>query len=70
MSKSSGELFERAGKVMPGGVNSPVRAYKSVGMTPLFIEKAKGNRIFDVEGREYIDYVGSWRTFRLPTRCS
>lgn len=60
MSKSSKELFDRAGKVMPGGVNSPVRAYKSVGMTPLFIEKAKGNRIYDVEGREYIDFVGSW----------
>ncbi len=58
--KNSGELFERAKKVMPGGVNSPVRAYRSVGMDPLFIESAKGNRIYDVEGREYIDFVGSW----------
>ena len=58
--KDSGALFERAKKVMPGGVNSPVRAYRSVGMDPLFIESAKGNRIYDVEGREYIDFVGSW----------
>ena len=58
--KDSGALFERAKKVMPGGVNSPVRAYRSVGMDPLFIESAKGNRIYDAEGREYIDFVGSW----------
>ena len=57
---NSSALFERAKKVMPGGVNSPVRAYRSVGMDPLFIESAKGNRIYDAEGREYIDYVGSW----------
>lgn len=60
MKANSGELFSRAKKVMPGGVNSPVRAYKSVEMDPLFIEKAKGNKIYDVEGREYLDYVGSW----------
>lgn len=53
-------LFERAKKVMPGGVNSPVRAFKSVGMTPLFIERGKNNRILDADGNEYIDYVGSW----------
>ena len=58
--KDSGALFERAKKVMPGGVNSPVRAYRSVGMDPLFIESARGNRIYDAEGREYIDFVGSW----------
>ena len=58
--KNSEALFQRAKEVMPGGVNSPVRAFKSVGMTPRFIEKAKGNRIYDVEGNEYIDYVGSW----------
>ena len=57
---TSSELFERAKKVMPGGVNSPVRAFKSVGRDPLFISKAKGNKIYDVEGRAYIDYVGSW----------
>ena len=56
----SSELFQRAKQVMPGGVNSPVRAYGSVGMTPLFIEKAKGNRIWDADGNEYIDFVGSW----------
>ncbi len=60
MKGNSGKLFERAKQVMPGGVNSPVRAYKSVNMDPLFIEKAKGNKIYDVEGNEYIDYVGSW----------
>ena len=60
MSRNSQELFERAQKVMPGGVNSPVRAFKSVGLTPRFIEKASGNKIYDVEGKEYLDYVGSW----------
>lgn len=60
MEKSSEALFERAKKVMPGGVNSPVRAFKSVGLTPRFIDKACGNKIYDIEGREYLDYVGSW----------
>ena len=61
MTERSAEiLFERAKKVMPGGVNSPVRAYKSVGLTPRFIERAQGNRIYDTEGNEYLDYVGSW----------
>lgn len=58
--KKSSELFVRAKRVMPGGVNSPVRAYGSVGMDPLYIEKAKGNRIWDADGNEYIDFVGSW----------
>jgi len=53
-------LFERAVKVMPGGVNSPVRAFKAVGGTPLFIDRADGSKIYDVDGREYIDYVCSW----------
>ncbi len=57
---SSKELFEKARQLMPGGVNSPVRAFKSVGRDPLFIKSAKGSRITDVEGRSYIDYVGSW----------
>lgn len=57
---TSEQLFSRAKEVMPGGVNSPVRAFRSVGMTPIYIEKAKGNRILDVEGNEYIDYIGSW----------
>ena len=59
MSRSE-ELFERAQKVIPGGVNSPVRAFRSVGMTPRFIASAKGSRITDAEGRTYIDYIGSW----------
>ena len=53
-------LYERAKKVMPGGVNSPVRAFKAVGTTPLFIQKANGSKIYDINNREYIDYVCSW----------
>ena len=53
-------LFDRAKAVIPGGVNSPVRAFGSVGMTPRFIAGAKGDRIRDVEGNEYIDFIGSW----------
>ena len=57
---SSLSLFEKAQKVIPGGVNSPVRAFKGVGGTPVFIEKAQGAYITDSEGKRYIDYVGSW----------
>ena len=53
-------LFERAKEVIPGGVNSPVRAFGSVGMTPRFISHAKGARIYDADGNEYIDFIGSW----------
>ena len=53
-------LFEQAQKTIPGGVNSPVRAFKSVGGTPLFIERAEGAYLYDVDGNKYIDYVGSW----------
>lgn len=60
MNRNSQALFERAQKVMPGGVNSPVRAFKSVGLTPKFIDRASGNKIYDVEGKGYLDYVGSW----------
>ena len=56
----SWELFSRALELMPGGVNSPVRAFRGVGGTPLFIRSANGPAIVDVEGRLYIDYVGSW----------
>ena len=56
----SEKLFQRAKACIPGGVNSPVRAFASVGMTPRFIKKAAGDRIWDVEGNEYIDYIGSW----------
>ncbi|HUJ76603.1 MAG TPA: glutamate-1-semialdehyde 2,1-aminomutase [bacterium] len=58
--KKSQAWFDRAQQVLPGGVDSPVRAYKAVGMTPPFIQRGKGSRIFDVDGNEYIDYVGSW----------
>ncbi|WP_028535047.1 glutamate-1-semialdehyde 2,1-aminomutase [Paludibacterium yongneupense] len=54
------ELFERAKKFIPGGVNSPVRAFGSVGGTPRFIARALGARVWDADGREFIDYVGSW----------
>lgn len=53
-------LFERAQRVIPGGVNSPVRAFKGVGGTPRFIQRAKGAVIWDADGASYIDYVGSW----------
>ena len=58
--KKSKELFKKAKQIIPGGVNSPVRAFKSVGGEPLFIKKASGSRIYDIDGNEYIDYVGSW----------
>ncbi|MGI8544748.1 MAG: glutamate-1-semialdehyde 2,1-aminomutase, partial [Aridibacter sp.] len=56
----SDKLFEEAQTLMPGGVNSPVRAFKSVGRNPLYIERAKGAKIWDVDGNEFIDYIGSW----------
>lgn len=59
MSKSD-ILFEKSKKMMPGGVNSPVRAFLAVKRNPLFIDHAKGSKIFDVDGKEYIDYVCSW----------
>lgn len=52
--------FDEAKKYIPGGVNSPVRAFKNVGTYPLFIERANGSKIYDIDGNEYIDYVGSW----------
>ena len=59
MLKSS-QLFNKAKKLIPGGVNSPVRAFQSVNLDPLFIASGKGSKITDVDGKEYIDYVGSW----------
>jgi len=56
----SEELFARAQRLIPGGVNSPVRAFKAVGGTPLFIRKAEGARMWDADGKGYIDYMGSW----------
>jgi|TARA_B110000977_G_C11060095_1_gene485608 glutamate-1-semialdehyde 2,1-aminomutase len=57
---TSKDLFERAQLYIPGGVNSPVRAFSSVGGTPVFFREAKGSIMIDVEGKEYIDYIGSW----------
>ncbi len=59
-SQTSDKLFAAAKERIPGGVNSPVRAYKSVGRNPLFIARASGSKLWDVDGNEYIDYVGSW----------
>src|SRR5688572_21327623 len=56
----SEQLFERAQRSIPGGVNSPVRAFKSVGGTPVFMQNAKGAYLHDVDGNEYIDYIASW----------
>ena len=58
--EKSEALFEKAKKYFPGGVNSPVRAFRSVGGTPLFIQKGKGAHIWDADGNEFIDYCGSW----------
>jgi glutamate-1-semialdehyde 2,1-aminomutase len=58
--KTNAGLFERACRVIPGGVNSPVRAFRAVGGTPRFIARAEGPYMFDAEGRRYIDYIGSW----------
>src|SRR5690606_41707053 len=55
-----GRLHRRAEAVLPGGVNSPVRAFRAVGGHPVFIESARGARLVGADGREYIDFVGSW----------
>src|SRR5438874_3257078 len=60
MGKNSDNYFQRAQEIIPGGVNSPVRAFRAVGGTPLFIEQAQGSRIFDADNLQYIDCVGSW----------
>lgn len=52
--------FEKARQVIPGGVNSPVRAYKAVGLTPVFVDRAAGSRIYDIDGNSFIDYICSW----------
>jgi glutamate-1-semialdehyde 2,1-aminomutase len=58
--EKSAALFAEAKQIIPGGVNSPVRAFKSVGCDPIFIDRAEGSRIYDADGNGYIDYVGSW----------
>src|ERR1700747_2076594 len=60
MSTKSERLFERAKELMPGGVNSPVRAFRAVGGHPIFMASGDGSRLTDVDGNTYIDYVGSW----------
>src|SRR6201982_505908 len=57
---TSSSLFAQAKRYIPGGVNSPVRAFRNVGGEPFFVARAKGSHIWDVEGQEYIDYVGTW----------
>ncbi len=64
----SEKLFAQAQKVIPGGVNSPVRACRSVDANPLFIQRAEGSRVFDADGNAYIDYVGSWGPMILGHR--
>ncbi|HAT8174397.1 TPA: aminotransferase class III-fold pyridoxal phosphate-dependent enzyme, partial [Legionella pneumophila] len=59
MSRSS-DLFHKAQTIIPGGVNSPVRAFKSVGGEPIFFKSGKGAYLVDVDDKQYIDYVGSW----------
>src|SRR6185369_6410552 len=56
----SRDLFERSQQLIPGGVNSPVRAFRAVGGTPIFFREGRGSRLTDEDGRQYIDYVGSW----------
>jgi glutamate-1-semialdehyde 2,1-aminomutase len=58
--QKSEALFERARTLIPGGVNSPVRAFRAVGGTPRFVREGRGSRLIDVDGNEYIDYIGSW----------
>lgn len=57
---NSSRMFEEAQRYIPGGVNSPVRAFKSVGGNPVYIAKGEGSRITDVDGNSYIDFIGSW----------
>ena len=58
--KKSEALFEEGKRFIPGGVNSPVRAFKSVGGNPVFMARGQGSKMYDVDGNEYIDYIGSW----------
>jgi glutamate-1-semialdehyde 2,1-aminomutase len=57
---ASRSLFDRAARVIPGGVNSPVRAFRAVGGNPIFVSRAEGPYLYDADGQRYIDYVGSW----------
>jgi len=68
MQKKSQQLFKQALSIIPGGVNSPVRACRSVGTEPVFIDNADGCIIVDVDGNHYIDYIGSWGPMILGHR--
>ena len=65
----SEQLFEKAQEVMPGGVNSPVRACRSVGTYPRFLDRGLGSHVWDVDGKEYIDLIGSWGPLILGHCC-
>src|SRR3978361_364261 len=65
MPTKSQQLFAVPKKTIPGGVNSPVRAFKSVGGTPIFMERAKGAYMYDADGKRYIDYINSWGPMML-----
>ena len=65
-SKKSQRLCQEAQKVIPGGVNSPVRAFRAVGLEPLFVSRAQGARVYDADGRAYLDFMGSWGPMILP----
>ena len=69
ITKQSDALFTRARQYIPGGVNSPVRAFRGVGGTPRFIARGDGSRITDVDGNEYIDYICSWGPHILGHRA-
>jgi glutamate-1-semialdehyde 2,1-aminomutase len=69
MNTRSKELFDRAQQSIPGGVNSPVRAFKSVGGTPVFMKKAKGAYLYDADDKRYIDYINSWGPMILGHAC-
>src|SRR5207253_8142517 len=66
----STELYERACRVIPGGVNSPVRAFRAVGGTPLFITRGSGQHLTDVDGHSYLDFVGSWGALILDRKST
>lgn len=63
--RKSSELYKRALEVIPGGVNSPVRAFKSVGGTPVFVKEGRGGHLIDEDGNEYVDYCMSWGPLAL-----
>lgn len=74
--KRSSALFKEAAQVIPGGVNSPVRAFKAVGGTPIFVKEAKGAYLYDEDGNQLIDYINSWgpmllgHAYKPRCRCS